>query len=291
MQRSTSVVVVSYNKLPYTRLCLESMLAGDPVPDQIVVIDNGSRDGSAGFLSDEFPKTADLAGCGYQFIANEGNAGACTARNQGLEVAIGDYIAFCDNDLSVCSSDWLHVLAATLDEMPRVGIVGPKLLFPYEPYRIECAGVGISRTGRVQYFGRGMDRHDQRHCSPKPVQCLTSACWLMRRDLPERIGGLDEVFNPAQFEDFDYCYRARDAGWEVYYQPAAEMYHFENVTTDGSQDINFAYVTIKNGRVFKERWHDMFSRENGPSDEECRWEKIPGRGIEHTGIPPMDRRT
>jgi len=288
MQRSTSVIVVSYNKLPYTRLCLESMLAGDPAPDQIVVIDNGSRDGSVDFLAGEFAGQAEAAGCSYALIANEGNAGACTARNQGLERVTGEYVAFCDNDLAVRSSDWLAVLAGTLDRVPSVGIVGPKLLFPYEPFRIECAGVGISQTGRVQYFGRGEARDAEQHCTPRPVQCLTSACWLMRRELPERIGNLDEVFNPAQFEDFDYCYRAREAGWEVYYQPGAEMYHFENVTTDGSQDVNFPYVTIKNGRVFKERWRRMFSDEDGPADEDCRWEKIPGRGIDQTGIPPMD---
>ena len=56
----------------------------------------------------------------------------------------------------------------------------------------------------------------------------------MKRAVYEEIGGLDEVFNPAQYEDFDFCYRAREAGWEVWYEPAAEMYHFENVTTAGS---------------------------------------------------------
>lgn len=291
MRRSTSVIVVSYNKLPYTRLCLQSMLAAAPAPDQIIVVDNGSQDGSVAFLADEVPARAKAAGCEYTLIANEGNVGACTARNQGLELVRGDYIAFCDNDLAVRSSDWLVVLAETLDGMPDLGIVGPKLLFPYEPFRIECAGVGISRRGRVQYFGRGQAHDGEHHCLPRTVQCLTSACWLMRRELPERIGGLDEVFNPAQFEDFDYCYRAREAGWEVYYQPGAEMYHFENVTTDGSQDVNFAYVTIKNGRVFKERWRHIFAEEDGPAEEDCRWEKIPGRGIDQTGIPPVDTRT
>jgi GT2 family glycosyltransferase len=263
------------------------MLAGNPTPDQIVVIDNGSKDGSVDFLADEFPAEAARAGTEYELIANEGNAGACTARNQGLEVVTGDYIAFCDNDLVVCSSDWLRVLGGTLDELDDVGIVGPKLLFTYEPYNIECAGVGISKTGRVEYFGRGEAGDTPEHCTPKTVQCLTSACWLMRRELPENIGNLDEVFNPAQFEDFDYCYRARAAGWEVYYQPSAAMYHFENVTTDGSQDLNFAYVTIKNMRVFKQRWRHMFAEEDGPADEDCQWKKIPGRGIDQTGIPPM----
>ncbi|MBC7288680.1 MAG: glycosyltransferase family 2 protein [Armatimonadetes bacterium] len=165
--------------------------------------------------------------------------------------------------------------------------MGPKLVFPFPPYTIQHAGAAISRTGRVKYLGRGKPIDSPEHNVRKDVQCLISACWVMKREVPEEIGGLDEVFNPAQYEDFDFCYRARARGWRVVYEPMAEMYHFESVTTDGSPDLNYRYITIKNGLEFKRRWQQVFSQEDGPPDEECQWLKLETRPLEMTGLPPM----
>lgn len=282
-----SVVVVNYNKLPYSRLCLEGLLASEPRPAQVICIDNGSTDGTVEYLKAEFRELAHAAGVAYELIANESNVGACTARNQGLERVTQSLIAFCDNDLAVRSRNWLAVLQAALDAQERNGIVGPKLVYPFEPHNIECAGAAISRTGRVQYRGRGKERLDPAFAVACEVQCLISACWLMKREIPDTLGGLDETFNPAQFEDFDLCYRAREAGWKVLYEPGAEMYHFENTTTGGSVDVKFRYVTIRNGLEFKKRWQRVFSLEDGPADEDCHWENLETRPIEVTGVPPV----
>ncbi len=282
-----SIIVVSYDKRPYTQLCVESMLLGDPRPAQIVVIDNGSRDGTVEMLEDEFARRAREAGVEFTLIRNASNVGACTARNQGLEVASGRYTGFMDNDIAVRSRRWLKTLADVLEEHPAHGIVGPKLVFPFEPWTIQHAGAAISRTGRVKYLGRGEPIDAPEHNVRREVQCLISACWLMRAEVPAQIGGLDEVFNPAQFEDFDFCYRAREAGWTVLYDPAAEMYHYESVTTDNSPDVNYKYVTIRNGMEFKRRWRRVFETEDGPPDAECRWLKLQTRPIQETGIPPI----
>ncbi len=284
-QIDAALIVVSYNKLPYTRLCLEGMLVCEPRPAQIIVVDNGSSDGSREYLQSEFLSRARTSGVDYALINNATNRGACTARNQALEIADARYLAFVDNDVAVRSRAWLDLLARRLETGPGVGIAGPKLLFPFPPYDIECAGVAISPSGRVQYRGRGEPRG--RWARAGPVQCLISACWLMKREVYRQVGGLDEVFNPAQYEDFDLCYRAREAGWEVWYEPAAEMYHFENTTTAGSPDLNFRYITIRNGLEFKRRWQHRFREEGGPPDEACRWRNLPLRTIEETGAPPM----
>ncbi|NLO05937.1 MAG: glycosyltransferase family 2 protein [candidate division WS1 bacterium] len=282
-----TIIVVSYNKRKYTELCLDSMLRGMPRPSQIVVVDNGSTDGTVPFLEDRFPELAEEAGVDFDLIRNDTNVGACTARNQGLSVACGEYIGFMDNDVAVRSSEWLSILAGVLEEATSNGIVGPKLVFPFEPYNIQHAGAAISRTGRVKYLGRGKQIDAPEHNQRREVQCLISACWLMKGEIPDKIGGLDEIFNPAQFEDFDFCYRAREAGWKVLYDPVAEMYHYESVTTDNSPDVNYKYVTVRNGMEFKRRWRQMFEQEDGPSDEECHWERLETRPIEQTGIPPI----
>lgn len=282
-----SVIIVSYNKLPYTRLCLESLLQSRPRPTQIVVVDNGSQDGTVDYLEAEFPRLADEAGVSFVLVKNHSNRGACTARNQALEVAAGEYVAFVDNDAAVRRCDWLKILQDTLNQSADIGIAGPKLVFPFPPYNIEIAGAAISANGRVQYRGRGQPIDSPEFNECEEVQCLISACWLMKRAVYEQLGGLDEIFTPAQYEDFDFCYRAREAGWRVWYQPAAEMYHYENVTLEGSPDLNFPYITIKNGLEFKRRWQHMFSGEDGPPDEECQWEALPTQTTEQTGVPPL----
>lgn len=282
----TTLIVVSYNKKPYTELCLRGQLDCQPPPGQIVVVDNGSTDGSVAML-ETLQTEARACGVEFELIRNEGNVGACTARNQGLEVAAGDFIGFMDNDVAVRHRGWLAGLRQVLIDDIGVGIVGPKLVYPFEPYNIECAGVAISPTGRVQYRGRGRAIDTPEYNLQAEVQCLISACWLMRREVVEQVGNLDEAFNPAQFEDFDLCYRARAGGWRVLYEPSVELYHFENVTTDGSPDVKFKYVTMKNWALFKKRWQGMFQVEGGPPDSECQWEPLETRPLERTGIPPV----
>ncbi len=282
-----SVIVVSYNKLPYTRLCLERLLEADPIPAQIIVVDNGSQDGSVQYIEDEFSDCAAAAGVSFIVVRNETNLGACTARNQALQAAGGQYISFMDNDVAVRSRNWLATLGEFLEREKEVGIVGPKLVFPFAPFDIECAGAAISPQGRVQYRGRGQPLDTTEFSQATEVQCLISACWLMERELYDQLGGLDEVFSPAQYEDFDFCYRARQVGWQVWYEPVVEMYHYEGVTTADSTDINYEYVTIRNGLEFKRRWQHMFVCEDGPADEECQWQQLDTQSIQQAPWPPV----
>ena len=94
---------------------------------------------------------------------------------------------------------------------------------------------------------------------------------------------IDEQFNPLQFEDIDYCYRARHAGYRVVYLPEVEMYHFENVTSGDTAAINYTYVTIKNGMRFKKKWRFMFETEGGPRDEDIEWMEIEKHDLSEIG--------
>lgn len=281
-----SVIIVNYNKAPYTELCLNSLAQTDYEPFEVICIDNGSTDGT-GDLLERMQREQQKTGRRFEVIANDSNVGACTARNQGMEIAKGDYIVFMDNDIAVRGAQWLRKLQAVLEESDDIGIAGPKLVFPFEPYDIEIAGAAISPNGRVQYRGRGQAYDAPEFNERREVQCLISATWLMRAELIGKIGVLDEVFNPAQYEDLDYCYRAREAGYRIVYEPSAVLYHYESVTTDASADVNYKYITIKHGMEFKRRWRHMFSQEGGPPDEECRWQELETRPLEQTGIPPL----
>jgi len=272
-----SIIVLHHDKAPYSRACLRSLLASSHRPLEVVNVCNGSRDGTAGVL-DEWEGEARALGIETKRLNFSENIGAIRGRNAALEVAEGEYIAFLDNDTLVAQRDWLEKLVAFLEAHPDCAVVCPKLLFPWAPFAIECLGAGVSKAGRIEYIGRGQSRHS--FAKPFQVQCAISAAWLAPSWAFERLGMLDEAFSPVQYEDLDFCFRARRAGYSIWATPRVEMFHFEHTTTAGSSDINFSYVTAKNGALFKKRWAKMFQAEEGPSDEQTRWLDLPRLSIE-----------
>ena len=277
-----SIVIPSLNKVYYTRRCLESLLATVEAEYELVLVDNGSTDGTAEYLL-EFRARAAALGIHTVLLLHDHNVGACTARNQGIALSHGSELAFLDNDIVLRDRRWLAILRERLYADERTAVVTPKLLFPFPPYAIEHAGIAISPTGAIGYLGRGADREDARFNSNRELQGSASACILVKRTVLDEVGGFDEIFNPVQFEDLDLLYRMRARGYRVLYEPAAEMYHFENVTTDNSPQINFKYQTIKNGLEFKKRWRHLFTAENGPADDTLRWAELPRTRIEEIG--------
>jgi GT2 family glycosyltransferase len=277
-----SVIVLSHNKAEVTRRCFHGLLESSYRPLEVLGIDNGSTDNTPDlYLS--FASDAAEAGIVFRPIRCEENVGAATGRNLGLHEAQGHYIVFLDNDVVPRTRAWLERLRAVLDRDGSIGIVGPKLLYPTPPHDIQFAGAAVTPTGWVKYLGRGEPCDTEEFNAPRECQCLISACWMMPTELYHHIGGLDEGFNPVQFEDIDYCYRARHAGYRVRYEPSVEMYHFENVTSDGTSTINYPYVTVKNGMRFKRKWRFMFETEGGPSDDDLEWKSIERQPIEAIG--------
>ncbi|BCM89438.1 hypothetical protein IAD21_01284 [Abditibacteriota bacterium] len=281
---SVSVVVLHHNKAPYSRACLDSLLFSTGRPLQIVNVDNGSRDNTPHVL-DEWEARAQEVGIEPVRLRYEENIGAIRGRNEALKRCSGEYIAFLDNDTVCGQADWLERLSEFLEAKPDCALVCPKLVFPWAPFQIECLGAAVSKTGRIQYIGRG----DERDAFQEPfsIQCAISAAWLARRSVFESIGDLDEAFSPVQYEDLDWGYRAREAGFSLWADPSVEVFHFEHTTTAGSSDINFRYVTAKNSLEFKKRWAKMFTVENGPSDAECKWGDIERKTIEEVSAASL----
>jgi len=283
-----SIIILAHNKAQHTRHCLHGLLKSSYRNFEIIAVDNGSTDATPALFA-TFGKDARAAGVAFRPTRFEENVGAVTGRNRALEQANGDYIVFLDNDVVVRTRSWLERLMAALEADKGLGIVGPKLVYPFPPYLIQFAGGAVTPTGWVHFCGRGEPRETPEFNRPREVQCLISACWMMTRGLYDHLGPLDEGFNPLQFEDIDYCYRARHAGYRILYLPTVEMYHFENVTSGDTPTINYTYVTIKNGMRFKRKWRFMFEKEDGPPDSEFVWKEIPKRDISEVGeLPTTD---
>lgn len=278
-----SIVIPSLNKLAYTQRCLDSLLRTVGVEVEFVIVDNGSVDGTAEYLLD-FRKRAGAAGIPVTVLFNDRNVGACTARNQAIGLCRGTEIAFLDNDIVLRDRRWLQVLRETLYSDDRIAMVTPKLLFPFPPYNIEHVGIAISPNGRVGYPGRNASKDDPAYNTRRELQGSASACILVKRAVLDEVGGFDEVYNPVQFEDLDLEYRMKARGYTLVYEPAVEMYHFENVTTDNTPGLNFKYQTVKNLLEFKRRYQAVFVNENGPTDDELTWEALPKHPIDAIGV-------
>ncbi len=267
-----SLLILATNKAEYTKRGLDSLFSTALRPFQVVLVDNGSADGTAEVFAN-FAERAKSENIDVQILRLEKNLGAIVGRNRGMELMDGKYWVFLDNDVAVRSRNWLTRLRAELDDNPRVGIVGPKLVYPLPPHDIQCAGCDVTPGGQVAFRGRGRPRLDPEFNSARDCQTLISATWMMRAEVAKQIGPLDEIFSPVQFEDIDYCYRFREAGWVCRYIPDVEMYHFENVTTSRGT-LNYPYLTVKNGLKFKQKWKHRFSTENGLADKDWSWAKI-----------------
>ena len=277
MDALNSVITLTHNKLDVTRRCLPSLLEATGASWELIVVDNGSEDGTPEWL-EAFRSTAEARGVRVKLVRNEINVGCSTSRNQGARAARGDRLVFVDNDVALRSRNWLVGLGSRLEEDARVAIVGPKLVYPWQPYRIQFAGGGVSPTGRVMFVGRGGEREDPQFNAPRDVQCAISACFMVRRSAFKQAGGFDEAFNPVEYEDIDLCYRVREHGNRVLYEPSVEMYHLESVTTAGTPTLPNTTLIIRHGLLFKERWRHMFENEDGPSDQEAAWRKLPPPG-------------
>ncbi len=274
MRNAVSILILAHNKAAYTRRCLDSLFHSTLRPFQVVLVNNGSTD-ETGAVFEEFCKRAHAESITAEVLSIPENVGAIEGRNRGMARLTGEYWVFLDNDVVVRTRSWLERLRDALQADERLGVVGPKLVYPLPPHAIQCAGCAVTQGGQVIFSGRGESRTAPAWNSARDCQTLISACWMLRAAAAQAIGPLDSLFAPVQFEDIDYCYRLREAGWRCRYEPAIEMYHFENVTTGRTGVLNYPYLTVKHGLKFKEKWRHRFSQEGGPADQSWSWASIP----------------
>lgn len=224
-----SVCVVTYQACEYLRACLRSLYDNTHrYLFEVIVVDNGSSDGVGEILADEFP-TARL-------IQNQRNEGYTAPMNQALRAGRGRFLLQLNPD-TIVLPEALDKLVAFLETQPEAGICGPKVLNKDRTLQLPCRRGEARPLAVIAYFS-GLSRLfpnsrrlngylltylDENQTSE--VAGVSGSCMLIRRQVVEQIGYLDERFFAYQ-EDADYCSRARQAGWKVFYYPGAEIIHF-----------------------------------------------------------------
>lgn len=229
------IVVPNWNGKDRLGACLDSLLAQSRAAT-IVVVENGSTDGSREFVHEKYPQV--------ELVVNQQNLGFAGGVNSGIRFAMNhsaDAIALFNND-AVAHPDWLQHLAAALEKHPAVGITTCKLLSA-DKKTIDSTGDFYTTWGLP--FPRGRDEpNTDKFDQDRYVFGASGGASLYRTKLFEDIGLFDEDFF-AYYEDVDISFRAQLADWKVLYVPTAEAYH-EHGTTSGKVAGFTTYQTFKN---------------------------------------------
>ncbi len=243
--RRASIIIVTYNNLPLTRLCLESLFRNTDYPNhEVIVVDNNSSDGTPGYLT-ELNELYD----NLKIILNETNFGFAKANNQGIRESSGDYIVLLNND-TITPRGWLSRLLKHLDD-PRVGIVGPMTNFVGNEARLE---VNYRTWAEMEEFAQ--DHTWKNHGRIADIHMLAMFCIAMRRDVFEEIGELDEQFGIGMFEDDDYSMRAKQKGYRVVCAADAFVHHFGQAAFGKLiRTGHYEQIFNENREKFERKWN------------------------------------
>ncbi len=223
------MVVVTWNRRNLLRSCLQSLTRQDLIqPFEVVVIDNGSDDGSSEMVLKEYGKgTRFPPKFKVELIRNPDNRGFCAANNQGFRTSDSEFVALLNNDAEA-EPDWLGKLASAFDGRPDVGMAASKILVHEDPRRIDKAGHLIYPDG--QNRGRGSGELDEGQYDRVEEILWPDGCAAMyRRAMLDQIGGFDEEFF-AYADDAELGLRAQIAGWKCLYVPGAVVRHHRGAT-------------------------------------------------------------
>lgn len=246
-KKRLNIIILNWNGKKDTIECLNSIAKIDYPDYQVIVVDNGSTDGSPTVIKGMFPAITVLENKENLGFAGGNNVGIRFALNQGA-----DYILLLNND-TIVEPDFLNTLIRVAETDERIGILGPKIYFFSDPSRFWHIGGKIDwRLGRASYRGYGQIDYGQLDMI-EDVDYVTGCALLVKKDVFETVGLLDEQYF-LYYEEIDFCIRAKKVGFRVVYVPEAKIWHKAFASSGGETAPIYVYYTTRNRLLFMRKY-------------------------------------
>jgi GT2 family glycosyltransferase/glycosyltransferase involved in cell wall biosynthesis len=246
-----SVIIPLHNKFAVTYHCLLSLLlAPNEASFEVILVDDGSSDQTT-----EIPKLIS----GVTYLNNKESLGFIRSCNKGASVAKGQFVVMLNNDTEV-TANWLDEMLSSVRRFKNVGLAGAKLLYPNG--KLQEAGGIVWNTGNPWQYGRDANPLDPRFSYARQADYLSGACILLPKSIWDQVGGFNEAYVPAYFEDTDLAFAVRELGYKTIYSPLSRVIHFEGMSNGVSVEGGVKKWQEINRPKFKARWMRS-CRDNG----------------------------
>lgn len=238
-----SIIMLTFNQRDLTRQCIESLQHYTPLPHELIIVDNGSIDGTRDYLNDLAAGTKNV-----RVVFNDYNAGFAKANNQGAKYATGEYILLLNNDV-ILTEGWLERLIACAESDTAIGVVGPvtnkavgqqviSVTLPVENAEIQK----FACMQLMKATGNWFETHR-----------IIGFCMLIKKEVVERTGLLDERFGPGGFEDYDFCLRVKQAGYRIMIAEDVFIYHIGGLGYT-QNNLDYDKLRTQNVQIFIDKW-------------------------------------
>jgi GT2 family glycosyltransferase len=247
-----SIIIPVHNQFKYTYHCVSSILNDNSIlPYEIIIADDLSTDNTK--IIESYIKNIIIIHNDkkYNFLLN------C---NRASRFASGKYIIFLNNDTKV-NKEWLISLFNLIESDEKIGMVGSKLIYPNG--LLQEAGGIVFNDGSCSNFGRGCNPDLPEYNYVKEVDYISGASIIVRKSLWDNIGGFDERFSPAYYEDTDLAFELRKLGYKVVYQPKSVVIHFEGISNGKNIKLGIKQFQEVNKYKFYKKWQqELVNQEN-----------------------------
>lgn len=239
-----SIIILTFNSIKFIKPCLDAVFAQDYQNFEVIIVDNGSNDGTVNLIKSNYPQ--------IRLIENRKNLGTAKARNQAIEIARGKWILTVDCDIILKKGFLNNIMSFVKESEDSIGMFQPKIL-RMDKRTIYSCGIYLSKLRR--FYDIGKDKIDNgKFNTSKYIFGACSATALYKRQMLEEIkedtGHFDERFF-FLVEDVDLAWRAQRKGWEALFCPSAVCYHFGNSSHYGKKFRQYLCFRNRYLMIFK----------------------------------------
>ena len=277
-----SIIVPAYNNFSFTYASLISIKSNTTLPYEVIVADDSSTDKTK-HISKIINNVVHIrSDKNLKFVLNCNNA----ARH-----AKGKYIFFLNNDTQI-HPECIESLVSLIEQDDTIGMVGSKLIYPNG--MLQDAGGIVFSNGTPINSGRGEEPNQPEYNYVRDVDYITGAALLIRKSIWDALGGFDERFAPAYYEDTDLAFAVRELGYRTVIQPKSIVIHFEGITHGTDLTKGMKHYQTVNASAFFDKWKHVLSKDHLNFEKDYKWAQFHNRTkkvaifVDHE-IPDFDR--